>query len=191
MMKKALIGAALAALFATAAQAETATYAVDPTHSFVTYEMPHFGTSTNRGRFQVKDGTVQIDRAAKSGKVDVNFDLTAVSTGVPALDKHLQSKDFFNVAQFPTAHFVADKLVFNGDKVSEVVGKLTMVGKTNPVTLKADHFNCYQNPMLKREVCGGDFEATIDRTKWGMDYGMAYGFPADVHLLIQVEGIKQ
>lgn len=191
MMKATLLAAALAGLLATTAHAESATYAVDPTHTFVTYEMPHFGTSTNRGRFQAKDGTVQLDRAAKTGKVDVNFDITAVQTGVPALDKHLQSKDFFNVAEFPSAHFTADKLVFNGDKVSEVVGQLTMLGKTKPVTLKADRFNCYQNPMLKREVCGGDFETTIQRSQWGIDWGLNFGFSDAVHLLIQVEGIKQ
>ena len=57
--------------------------------------------------------------------------------------------------------------------------------------LKASNFNCYQNPMLKREVCGGDFDAVIDRTNWGIDYGLAYGFSKNVHLVIQVEAVKQ
>jgi polyisoprenoid-binding protein YceI len=184
---------ATAALLACGlARAENATYAIDPTHTFVTYEMPHFGTSTNRGRFQAKPGgTVQIDRAAKHGSVDVSFDLTQVSTGVPALDKHLQSDEFFNVAKYPTATFKGDHIGFDGDKVSTVSGTLTFLGKSNPVTLKADHFNCYTNPMAKREVCGGDFEATIQRGQWGMTYGENYGFPDAVHLLIQVEAMKQ
>jgi polyisoprenoid-binding protein YceI len=45
--------------------------------------------------------------------------------------------------------------------------------------------------MLKREVCGGDFETTIKRSKWGVNYGLNFGFPDDVRLLIQVEAIKQ
>ena len=57
--------------------------------------------------------------------------------------------------------------------------------------LKAVNFNCYDNPMLKREVCGGDFETTFDRTQFGADYGVAYGFPKDVKVVIQVEAIKQ
>ncbi len=61
-----------------------------------------------------------------------------------------------------------------------------MKGKTAPVTLNAKNFNCYDNPMLKREVCGGDFDAVIDRTQWGIDYGLAYGFSKNVHLVIQV-----
>ena len=50
-----------------AAPASATTYAIDPTHTFVTYEIGHYGTSTNRGRFDKKEGTVQFDRAAKSG----------------------------------------------------------------------------------------------------------------------------
>lgn len=174
-----------------AAHAEPATYMLEPTHTFVTFEIGHFGTSTNRGRFDKKEGTVTIDRAAKIGKLQLTIDATSVNTGTAAFDKHLQSPDLFNAAQFPTLTFAADKFSFNGDKVSEVTGNLTLLGKTNPVTLKASQFNCYQHPMLKREVCGGDFEATIDRTQWGMNYGIDWGFPKNVRLVVQVEAIKQ
>ena len=182
---------AAATLLAGAAQAQTATYAIEPTHTFATFEIGHFGTSTNRGRFDKKEGTVQLDKAAKSGKVELTIDVTSVNTGTAAFDKHLQSADLFDSAKHPTAKFVADKFSFNGDKVSEVAGTLTLLGKTNPVVLKATNFNCYQSPMLKREVCGGDFEATIDRTAYGMNYGVQWGFPKDVRLVIQVEAVKQ
>lgn len=183
---------ALAAVTAVgAAQAQPATYMLEPTHTFVTFEIGHFGTSTNRGRFDKKEGTVTIDRAAKTGKLQLTIDATSVNTGTAAFDKHLQSADLFNAAQFSTLTFAADKFSFNGDKVSEVTGNLTLLGKTNPVTLKATQFNCYQHPMLKREVCGGDFEATIDRTQWGMNYGIDWGFPKNVRLVVQVEAVKQ
>lgn len=184
------LAVAAAAAFG-AAHAEPATYMLEPTHTFVTFEIGHFGTSTNRGRFDKKEGTVTIDRAAKTGKLQLTIDATSVNTGTAAFDKHLQSPDLFNAAQFPTLTFAADKFSFNGDKVSEVTGNLTLLGKTNPVTLKASQFNCYQHPMLKREVCGGDFEATIDRTQWGMNYGIDWGFPKNVRLVVQVEAIKQ
>jgi polyisoprenoid-binding protein YceI len=188
-MNKLLSTAALG--LALAAPAFGATYAIDPTHTFVFYEIGHFGTSTNRGRFDRKEGTVQFDRAAKTGKVEISFDLNAISTGVAPLDKHLQSADFFDTAKHPSARFVGEKFVFSGDKVTEVNGTLTMLGKTQPVTLKATQFNCYMNPMIKREVCGGDFEATIKRSQWGMNWGLNMGVPDDVRLLIQVEAVKQ
>jgi polyisoprenoid-binding protein YceI len=193
MFRTTVIAAALAttALTSVSAQAQSATYALDPTHTFVTFEVPHFGVTTNRGRFDKKTGSVQLDKAGKSGKVEITIDTGSINTGTEAFNKHLQSKDFFNSAEFPTAKFVADKFVFNGDKVAEVTGTLTLLGKTNPVTLKANNFGCYQNPMLKVEVCGGDFETTIVRSQWGVTWGLNFGFSDNVKLVIQAEGIKQ
>jgi polyisoprenoid-binding protein YceI len=191
MKKITLLAAALLAALTPLSHAEPATYAVDPSHTFVTYEIGHFATSTNRGRFDKKEGTVVLDKAAKNGKVDITFDIASVNTGVAPMNKHLLSDDFFAADKFPTAKFVGDRFTFNGDKVAEVAGQLTMKGKTAPATLKALNFNCYDNPMLKREVCGGDFEAVIDRTQWGIDYGLAYGFSKNVKLVIQVEAVKQ
>lgn len=191
-MRKSLFAlAAVATMFAGAAQAQSANYAIDPTHTFVTFEISHFGASVNRARFDKKEGTVQFDRAGKSGKVEISFDATSVNSGTPAFDKHLQSADLFNAAAHPTIKFVSDKFVFKGDNVSEVTGQLTLLGKTAPITLKANQFACYQSPMLKREVCGGDFETIIDRSVFGMNYGIEWGFPKNVRLLVQVEAVKQ
>ena len=187
----ALATAAAAVLSTSVAQAEPATYAIDPSHTFATFQISHFGASVNRGRFDKKEGTVQFDRAGKSGKVDVTFDTGSINTGTPAFDKHIKSADMFNAEQHPTMRFVSDKFVFDGDKVSAVEGQLTMLGKTQPLTLKANQFNCYQSPMLKREVCGGDFEGTLDRTAFGMDYGVQFGFDKNVRIVVQVEAVKQ
>ncbi len=189
-MKKTLIAAALLAAV-TLAQAQSATYGIDPTHTFVTFEAKHFGTSTLRGRFDKKEGSVTIDRAAKTGKAEITLDMASISTGVGPLDGHLKSKDFFNAAEVPTSKFVGDKFTFDGTKVSSVAGTLTMLGKTMPVTLSATNFNCYDHPMLKREVCGGDFETTIQRSQWGMDSGVKMGLPDSIRLLVQIEAAKQ
>ena len=183
--------AACATLAAFAAPAQAADYVIEPTHTFASFEITHFGAAKNRARFDKKEGTVQFDRAGKTGKVEISFDATSVNSGTPAFDKHLQSADLFNAAAHPTIKFVSDKFVFKGDNVSEVTGQLTLLGKTAPVTLKANQFACYQSPMLKREVCGGDFEATIDRTQWGMNYGVDWGFAKNVRLVVQVEAVKQ
>ena len=191
-MRKNLFALVAATLLAGAAQAATPNeYAIDPGHTFVTFEISHFGASVNRARFDKKQGTVQFDKAGKTGKVEISFDANSVNTGTPAFDKHLQGADLFNVEQFPTMKFVSDKFTFDGDKVTQVAGQLTLLGKTGPVTFKANQFNCYQSPMLKREVCGGDFEATIDRTQWGMNYGVDWGFAKNVRLVVQVEAVKQ
>jgi polyisoprenoid-binding protein YceI len=169
---------------------KNANYVVDPTHTFVMYEMGHYGTTTNRGRFSTKDGSVQIDGTGTSGKVDITMDISSINTGVDLLNRHVQSKDFFNVAEFPTGRFVADRIDISGDKVVDVPGTLTLMGQTKPVTLKAVRFNCYLSPLINRQVCGGDFETTVERSDWGITWGLNFGFENKVKLLVQVEAVN-
>jgi polyisoprenoid-binding protein YceI len=49
-MRTSVFALAIAGLFATAVQAAPATYAIDPTHTFATFEIDHNGASTNRVR---------------------------------------------------------------------------------------------------------------------------------------------
>jgi len=173
------------------AQAQTATYAIDPTHTFVNFEVLHLGLSTSRGRLGKLAGTVELDRSAQRGRLDIRIDVNNLDTGLPVLDKELRGKDFFDAEQFPAARFVADRFVFSGDKVSEIEGSFTLRGVTLPLTLKAARFNCYLHPFLRREACGGDFEATLQRSRWGMAKYAPDVVADDVRLLIQVEAIRQ
>jgi polyisoprenoid-binding protein YceI len=187
----AAVSAALGfSLASQSAQAQSTTYTVEPTHTFVTWEAKHFGTSTSRGRFDKKSGSITIDRKAKTGKAEITIDMKSMNTGVAPFDKHLTGDDFFAAEKFPEAKFVGTSFKFDGDKVTEVAGTLTMRGKTNPVTLKGTGFNCYMSPFVKREVCGGDFETTIMRSQYDMNYGLP-GIPDAIRLLIQIEAIKQ
>lgn len=181
-----------AALLASAgiAHAESVTYKLDATHTYVTFEARHFGTSTNRGRFDKNEGSITLDRAAKTGKADITIDTASINTGLALFDSHLKADNFLKAKEFPTAKFVGDKFSFDGDKVTAVSGTLTLLGKTRPVTLTATNYNCYDNPFFKREVCGGDFETTIQRSDFGMSYGLPV-IPDDIKLLIQIEAIKQ
>lgn len=167
-----------------------ASYVVDPTHTFVNYEMGHYGTTTNRGRLSTKDGKIKIDPSGTGGKVDITMDISSINTGVDLLNRHLLSKDFFNVAEFPTARFVSDRLDFSGDKVTQVNGTLTLMGQTRPVMLKANRFNCYLSPLINRQICGGDFETTVERSQWGINWGLTFGFEDKVRLLVQVEAVN-
>jgi polyisoprenoid-binding protein YceI len=181
---------AAALLVAGAAQAQPVTYLIDPTHTFVHWEVLHFGTSTVRGRFGGVEGSVKLDRTARRGEISLTLDTTTLDTGIVPFNAKLRSNEFFDVAQHPKAWFVATRFDFDGDRPKSITGELTLRGASHGLTLTATRFNCYENPMLQREVCGGDFEATVRRG----EFGMAYGAPlvADrVRLLVQVEAIKQ
>ena len=187
LLAAALFGTTLAV--ATTARAEPASYTVDPAHSSVMSESRHFGTSTVRTRFPVKTGNITIDPAAKTGKGSIYIDVSALATGVPALDTHLKGNDFFDAAGYPEATFVANAFQFDGDKVTQIGGDLTMRGKTAPVTLKANNYNCYLSPVLKKQVCGGEFEGAIQRSQWDVKYGIPF-VPDATRIVIEIEASK-
>jgi polyisoprenoid-binding protein YceI len=187
-MKTSLLVAAFgAALSAPALAAES--YTIDPRHTHPSYEISHFGWSTQRGRFDNVTGKIVLDRAAKTGTVDATIDVASVSTGVARLDEHLKNEDFFHVAVHPTMTFKSTKLVFSGDKPVAAEGEFTMLGVTRPLTLTIHSFHCAPNPFAKRETCGADAVATIKRSEFGMNM-LLPGLGDEVKLLINVEAFK-
>ena len=173
------------------------TYNLDPSHTLPNFTIQHLGMSTVYGHFERATGKVTIDRAAKTGSIDVKIPTATISTGdakrtdgTRSRDEHLRTTDFFNVAEYPDMTFKSTKMNFAGDKVQSIDGTLTLMGVSKPVTLTATSFNCGANPMSKKEMCGADLTTTIKRS----DFGMKYAIPAisdEVKLLIAVEGYKE
>ena len=124
-MKK-LIAFAIAAGFSLAASAAPETYNIDTTHSFSRFEYSHFGYSNQVNKFNSTVGKIQIDRAAKTGSVEVSIDPKSVNTGYDTFNEHLQGADFLDSAKYPAITYKSTKFLFNGDKLVGVEGNLTI-----------------------------------------------------------------
>lgn len=190
-VRRALAGCLASCALAGAAWAEPVRYRFDPTHTFVSFELLHFNTSTLRGRFGPLDGEAELDRAARKGRVQVVIDTSQVSTGVAVLDARLKEGDMLSVQAHPRAYLVAERVEFDAaGRVTALRGEFTLRGVSLPLTLTALRFNCYTSPLIQREVCGGDFEGHFSRGAAGITHSLP--FVADtVRLLVQVEGIRQ
>jgi polyisoprenoid-binding protein YceI len=192
-MRKTLLvaaGALAACISFDAAAADT--YQLDPNHTFPSFEADHLGgISVWRGKFTRSSGTVTLDRAAKTGTVDVTVDTSSIQTGNAKLDDHLRSEELLDVAKYPTAVYKGTQISFDGDKPVEVTGTFTLHGVTKPLSLKVESFKCMQHPMLKREVCGVEATGKFDRADYGIGLGQKQGFNMATVLHIQAEGIKQ
>ena len=177
-------------LLAAAAQAEPVRYRFDPTHTFVQFELSHFGTSTIRGRLGPLNGEVEIDRSARRGRVQVEIDTSSASTGVAVLDARLREPDMLSVQAHPKAYLVAERIdIDEAGRIKSLRGEFTLRGVSLPLTLNAVRFNCYTSPLLRREVCGGDFEGQFSRAAVGITHSLP--FVGDtVRLLVQVEAIR-
>jgi polyisoprenoid-binding protein YceI len=166
------------------------TYRLDPTHTFVHWEVVHMGTSTIRGRFDRSSGQVAFNPKTQTLDVGMRIDTASVNSGVPVLDTLLRGSSLLDTSNHPQAYFTARNASFDGSSVREVRGEFTLRGTSQPLTLRALRWNCGLSPLFRREVCGGDFEAFIDRSNFGITHSLP--LVADrVRLMIQVEAIKQ
>lgn len=176
-------------LSASSALAAPETYTLDPTHTYPHFAVSHLGFSTMLGRFDKTSGKLTLDRAAKTGSVDVTIESASLSTGMQKRDDHLRSPDFFNTAEFPKITYKSTAVKFKGDAPATVEGNLTLLGVTKPVTLTITAFKCGANPMSQKAMCGIDATAQMKRS----DFGMKYGLPNvgdDLKLTFEVEAHK-
>ena len=165
------------------------TYRLDPNHTFVTFEVRHFGTSTLRGRIGPVPGEVTVDRGARTGDLRLRIPVDTVSTGMRVLDARLKQPDLLATTEYPEAYFVATRFQFDAaGGVKEVRGEFTLRGVGEPLSLFARSFACRHDETLGHEVCGGDFEADLKRGRFGATFGQPF-IGDDVHLVIQVEAI--
>lgn len=167
------------------------TYVLDPVHSQPTFETHHLGYSSQLGSFVKSSAKVTIDRAAKTGSVDVTIDATSIRTfDANRLDAIVKGEKYFNVEKYPTITFKSSDVKFDADKVVGVSGELTMLGVTKPVTLNVENFRCGAHPLNKKPMCGGAATAVIKRSDWGMTAGLPYAPGDEVTLRIPIEAYQ-
>jgi polyisoprenoid-binding protein YceI len=179
----------LVALAALPAAAQSVTYEVDPQHTYPSFEADHMGMSVWRGKFNHTTGQLTLDKAAGTGAVAIEIDMASADFGLDALDAEMEKPEYFDTAKYPTATYKGTLAGFVDGKPTRVAGELTLHGVTRPVTLEIKSFKCMPHPMFKRDWCGADAYATIDREAFGIDAGKDWGFDMDVGLRIQVEAV--
>lgn len=180
----------IAAFLSATAYAAPETYAIEPTHTLPRFEYSHFGYSVQLSRFDKTSGTITLDRAKKTGSVDVTIDAKSINTGVPLFNEHIQAADFFDTEMFPTITFKSSKVKFDGDKVVAVEGDLTIKDISKPVTLNVVSFLCMPHPMVKKEACGATATSKVKRSDFNMSKHVPY-VGDEVTLTIPVEAIRQ
>jgi len=187
-MKKLAWVLALSALVSSV-YAAPETFNIDPTHTAPRFEYSHLGYSNQLHRFDKTSGKIVLDRAAKTGSVDVTIDAKSVNTGYALFNEHIQDADYFDTAKYPTITFKSTAVKFDGDKPVSVDGNLTIKGVTKPVTLTVTSFHAMPHPMMKRDAIGANAVTKIKRSDFNM--GKSAPFVSDeVTLSLAVEAVK-
>ena len=188
-MNKFALAAALSAISA-ASFAAPETFSLEPTHTYPRFEYSHFGYSNQVQRFDKTSGRIVLDRAAKTGSVDVTIDAKSVNTGLTLFNQHIQAEDYFHTEKFPSISFKSTAVKFDGDKPVAIDGNLTIKGVTRPVTLTVTHFHAMPHPMLKKDAIGANAVAKLKRSEFNMPKNVPY-VSDEVTLSIAVEAVKE
>lgn len=165
------------------------TYTLDESHSYVGWQVSHFGFSSPSGKWMAS-GILELDKdKPAASKVNVTINVADMITGLPKLDDHLKSDQFFNVAKYPTATFVSNKVIITGKETAKVDGLLTLHGVTKPVTLKVKLNKAAISPINNKMTAGFSATATLKRSDFGIDAYLP-GLGDEVALTIEVEANK-
>lgn len=181
------------ALAATAVPAAAApeNYAIDESHTFVTFEISHIGYAWIPGTFNDVKGTFTYDPENRSDS-SASFTIKTASfdTEHAKRDKHLRSEEFFNVKKYPEATFESTGYEPTGENTAVMRGELTIKGTTRTVEWQVKELHAGVDPW---ENFRRSFEARtkIDMRDFNID---EYGLPdvsqvADVR--VAVEGLRQ
>ena len=180
---------ALASAVAAPALAVPETFVVDGNHTFPRFSYSHFGYSTQLSRFNKTTGKVVLDKAAKTGAVDIEIDAKSVDTGSDLFDEHIQGEDFLDTAKYPKATFKSSKVVFEGETPVAIEGHLTLKGVTKPVTLAVTSFKAMPHPMTKKDAIGANAWTTVKRSEFNAGkYAPNVG--DEVRIDIAIEAMK-
>lgn len=161
-------------------------YTLDPQHSYVEWHVDHFGFSSPSGKWMANGKLEYDEKKLKDSKVEVKINVGEIVTAIPELDKHLKSKLFFDVAEFPTATFVSNKVEVKDNQINKVFGDLTVRGITKPVVLDVKFNKKGQSPISDKETLGFSAKTTVNRSDFGINT-LLPGLSDKVNLDIEVE----
>jgi polyisoprenoid-binding protein YceI len=159
-----------AALALAAVPLNATTYTIEPDYTQAVFRWSHLGFSNPAAQFSQGQGTLEFDPANPTrASVKVTIPLSSLNTGVPALDEHLRSEDFFEVAKFPTATFRSTKVEQGASKDRlKVTGELDLHGVTRPVTLDVTVLKVGSNPRTQLPTVGFEATTTLKRSDFGL-----------------------
>jgi polyisoprenoid-binding protein YceI len=159
-----------ASLVLSAAPLYATTYTMEPDYTQGVFRWSHLGFSNPAAQVSQGQGTLEFDPANPTrASVTVTIPLSSLHTGVPALDEHLRSEDFFEVAKFPTAIFRSTKVEPGAGKDRlKVSGELNLHGVTRPVTLDVIVLKVGSNPRTDLPTVGFEATAILKRSDFGL-----------------------
>jgi polyisoprenoid-binding protein YceI len=146
------------------------TFNIDPTHSRVGFSARHAMVTKVRGSFNDFTGSAVVS----DGVASINIDITVASVDTRNADRdgHLQSADFFDVANFPKITFASTSVKESGSDKISVEGNLTIKDVTKPISIEFEYSGAATDPFGNARF-GFEGAAEINRKDFGLTWNAA------------------
>lgn len=146
---------------------------IDSAHSDIQFSVRHMMISNVRGHFGSFSGTIEGDASNPSAaSAYVEIDVASIDTKNEQRDGHLQSPDFFDVANHPKITFKSTKLELTSENEGKLHGDLTIKGITKPVVLDVEYAGMSKSPFGTTNA-GFSATAKINRKDWDLGWNVA------------------
>jgi polyisoprenoid-binding protein YceI len=152
------------------------TYVTDNTHTSLVWSVSHMGLSNYTARFTNVSATLVFNPISPTAsKLTASVDPLSVETDYPNptqkdFDAKLaKDKDWLNGTQYPTITFTTTKLTQTGPNKGTMVGDLTFLGVTKPLTWDVTFNGAYaKQPISGKPALGFSAIAKMKRSEWGL-----------------------
>ncbi len=149
------------------------TYGLDPAHSRIEAVARHLMVTKVRGQFTEYEGTIVVAEDPAESSVELTLKADSITTGVEDRDAHLRSADFLDIDNHSTLTFKSTSIEPKGD-TWVLNGNLTIIGKTNPVSLDLEFLGVVTDPWGNAKSA---FSATGELHRH--DFGLSWNVPLD------------
>ena len=178
----------------SASFAEPENFEIDKEHFSIGFLVEHVGYASTLGQFLEAEGSFVYDESANElNEGEVIIKANSVFTNHQRRDKHLKDDDFLNTDRHETIRFEATQWRPTGNQTGTLVGDLTLLGQTRAVELNVTINKSAKYPFGHgQHTLGISARTTIERSDWGMTYGVEDGLVGDeVELIFEFEAIQQ
>ncbi|MET9968527.1 YceI family protein, partial [Streptomyces sp. NPDC006356] len=151
----------------------TGTWAIDPSHSDVSFTIRHLGVSKVRGRFDTFEGEIVTAEDPLQSSVSVTIQAASVNTNNQMRDDAVRGGDFLDVEKYPTLSFRSTGLRATDDGF-EADGELTVHGVTREVVLRLEP-NGFAEGWNGAKVAGFSATTEISRNQFEVTGGACAG----------------
>lgn len=145
-------------------------WAIDPSHSEISFKVKHLVVTTLTGKFDAFEGSLETaNEDFSNAKISFTADIASINTGNADRDGHLKSDDFFNAEAFPKLKFESTGFTKKDESTFTLAGNITIREITQPIELSVEYGGTMVDPWGNTKA-GFEINGKLKRKEFGLKW---------------------